>query len=112
MRTHTSHPTCTTYIAPYLLPSPPRSFLLPALRPFGGLSWHLACLSPPSAASLFAAALVNWERAAAGLTPATLWLPVTPAGGFSAGSALLALVLDVLLYGLLAWYLDKVRGRV
>jgi hypothetical protein len=55
---------------------------------------------------------VNWERAAAGLTPATLWLPVTPAGGFSAGSALLALLLDVLLYGLLAWYLDKVRGRV
>jgi hypothetical protein len=41
-------------------------FLLPFTQPLGGAAWFLACLSPTSAASLFAAALVNWERAALG----------------------------------------------
>jgi hypothetical protein len=44
----------------------PGSFLLPFTQPLGGASWFWACLSPTSAASLFAAALVNWERLAEG----------------------------------------------
>jgi hypothetical protein len=50
-------------------PAAPRSFLLPFTQPLGGASWFWACLSPTSAASLFAAALVNWERVAEGETP-------------------------------------------
>ena len=83
------------------------SFLLPFTQPLGGRAWLLACLSPPGAASLFATALLGWERAAAGVTPTTLWLPVTQDSSFSAGHALLMLALDVPLFGLLTWYLDR-----
>ncbi|KAF8072728.1 Abca17 [Scenedesmus sp. PABB004] len=84
------------------------AFLLPFVRPYGGASWYWASLSPTSAASLFAAALVNWERLAAGVTVRTLWLPVTQGSAYSAGTALAMLALDVLLFGALAWYGDKV----
>ncbi|PNG99270.1 ATP-binding cassette sub-family A member 5, partial [Tetrabaena socialis] len=39
-------------------------FVLPAVYQYGSWTWYVACLSPPSAASLFAAALVNWEKVA------------------------------------------------
>jgi ABC-type multidrug transport system fused ATPase/permease subunit len=52
---------------------------------------------------------VSWERVAAGVTRATLWLPVAPGGSaFSAGSVLCMLALDVVVWGALAWYCDKV----
>lgn len=86
-------------------------FILPFTRPYGGPSWFWACLSPPSAASLFAAALVNWERLAAGVTPHTLWLPVTQGGHFSVGVVYVMLAADVVLFMAAAWYCDKV-GRV
>lgn len=79
------------------------------MRPYGGLSWYLAGLSPTSAASLFAAALVNWERLAAGVTLDTMWLPVTPESSFCVGSVMWLMSLDVVLFALLTWYCDKVR---
>lgn len=87
----------------------PSRFLLPFVRPYGGISWYLACLSPTSAASLMAAALLNWERVAAGVTLQTLWLPVTQGSSFCVGSVLLLLAADVLLFAALTWYSDKVR---
>jgi hypothetical protein len=87
---------------------PHRSFLLPFIRPYGGISWYIAGLSPTSAASLFAAALVNWERLAAGVNSHTMWLPVTPESSFCVGSVMWLLALDVVLYAVLTWYCDKV----
>jgi len=83
-------------------------FLLPFIRPYGGVSWYIAGLSPTSAASLFAAALVNWERLAAGVTLDTLWLPVTPDSSFCVGSVMWLLAVDVGLFAALTWYCDKV----
>lgn len=37
----------------------------------------LSCLLPPSAASLFAACLINWELVAVGITWHTATLPVS-----------------------------------
>lgn len=87
-----------------------RRFLLPFVRPYGGVSWYVAGLSPTSAASLFAAALVNWERLAAGVNLQTMWLPVTPESSFCVGSVMWLLAVDVLLYAVLTWYCDKVGG--
>ncbi|GBF94218.1 hypothetical protein Rsub_06488 [Raphidocelis subcapitata] len=86
-------------------------FLLPFTQPLGGASWFWACLSPTSAASLFAAALVNWERLAEGITWRTLWLPVTQNSSFCAGHVLLLLAADVPLYAAAAWYLEKVLPK-
>jgi hypothetical protein len=55
-----------------------------------------------------AAALLNWERVAAGVTLETLWLPVTQGSSFCVGSVLLLLAADVLLFAALTWYSDKV----
>ncbi|KXZ53111.1 hypothetical protein GPECTOR_7g1001 [Gonium pectorale] len=82
-------------------------FLAPAIYQYGGWAWYAACLLPPSAASLFAAALVNWEKVAEGITPHTLWVPISSANSFSAGSVLLLMAADVALFAGLAWYLDK-----
>lgn len=84
-------------------------FLLPFVRPYGGISWYIAGLSPTSAASLFAAALVNWERLAAGVNADTMWLPVAAESSFCVVSVLWLLAVDVLLFALLTWYCDKVR---
>jgi hypothetical protein len=84
-------------------------FLLPFIRPYGGISWYVAGLSPTSAASLFAAALVNWERLAAGVNVSTMWLPVTAESSFCVGSVMWLLAVDVLLFAVLTWYCDKVR---
>lgn len=70
----------------------------------------MASLSPTSAASLFAASLVNWERVAAGVTLQTMWLPVTQGSSFCVGSVLWLLAADVLLFAALTWYFDKVRS--
>lgn len=87
-------------------------FLLPFARPYGGVSWYVAGLSPTSAASLFAASLVNWERLAAGVNLSTMWLPVTPESSFCVGSVMWLLALDVVLYAVLTWYCDKVGARL
>lgn len=84
-------------------------FLLPFIRPYGGISWYIAGLSPTSAASLFAASLVNWERLAAGVNLSTMWLPVTPESSFCVGSVMWLLAVDVLLFAVLTWYCDKVK---
>jgi hypothetical protein len=91
-------------------PAPHCRFLLPLIDPYGGPSWYLACLLPPSAASLLAACLVNWERVAAGINWDTWDLPVAQQSGFCVQSVFSMLALDVLLYGLLTWYCDKVGG--
>lgn len=85
-----------------------RRFLLPFIRPYGGISWYVAGLSPTSAASLFAAALVNWERLAAGVNLSTMWLPVTAESSFCVGSVMWLLAVDILLFAVLTWYCDKV----
>lgn len=80
------------------------------IDPYGGTSWYMACLLPPSAASLLAACLVNWERVAAGINWDTWSLPVAQQSSFCVQSVFLMLALDVLLFGVLTWYCDKVRG--
>ncbi|KAI8469139.1 MAG: hypothetical protein J3K34DRAFT_522412 [Monoraphidium minutum] len=86
-------------------------FLLPFTQPLGGPAWLWACALPTSAASLFASALLSWERVSQGVTWRTLWLPVTQDSPFSAGHVLLALALDVPLWAAATWYLDKVMPR-
>ncbi len=51
-------------------------FLVPNSYPYCGTSWWLACLLPPSAASMFANALVQWELISQGVNMHTLSLPV------------------------------------
>jgi len=51
-------------------------FIVPTLAPYGGNVWWWACLMPPSAASIFAGALVNWELISAGVNSHTFTLPV------------------------------------
>lgn len=87
-------------------------FLLPLIQPYGGTSWFLACLSPPSAASLFAYCLINWERIAAGVTWRTWDLPVTQNTSFCVRTVMVMMLADVLLYSLLTWYGDKVFPNV
>jgi ABC-type multidrug transport system ATPase subunit len=92
--------------------------LLPALAAPVALSssgywpWMLtAASSPAAAASMFAAALLRWERVSSGLTTATWVLPLNGddgdggKGGFSARSLYAALVADVVVYSLGAWLL-------
>jgi hypothetical protein len=86
-------------------------FLLPFVRPYGGISWYIAGLSPTSAASLFAAALVNWERLAAGVNADTMWLPVAAESSFCVVSVLWLLAVDVLMFAVLTWYCDKVSPQ-
>lgn len=81
---------------------------MPSLQPYGGRGWVLSCLLPPSAVSLFAHVLVQLESVSQGLTWATLSVPVTAEYGFSGATVYCLLAVDVLLYGGLTWYLDKV----
>ncbi len=85
-------------------------FILPFTHPYGGSSWYIACLSPTSAASLFAAALVNWERLSAGVTRETLLLPVAQESAFCVWTVYWMLAVDVVLFAVLTWYCDKVRA--
>ncbi|GAX84392.1 hypothetical protein CEUSTIGMA_g11814.t1 [Chlamydomonas eustigma] len=58
-------------------------FIIPTSAPYGGRSWWLACLLPPSAASMFGGALINWELISQGINMhtfsisslASFWLP-------------------------------------
>ncbi|KAG2483446.1 hypothetical protein HYH03_017700 [Edaphochlamys debaryana] len=86
-------------------------FIMPVVYQYGSWTWYAACLAPPSAASLFANVLINWEMVAEGITLRTLWTPISSANGFCAASVLWLLALDVLLYGSLTWYLDKVLPK-
>ncbi len=43
------------------LPIPGRRYLMPYLVPYGGVSWTLSCLLPPSSISLFASILLKLE---------------------------------------------------
>lgn len=71
--------------------------------------FQAVCLLPPSAAALFVWSLLQWERRMQGLTGETLWLPATQSSDFSAGSAMVLLAADVLLFAALMWWCDKVR---
>ncbi|KAK9842270.1 hypothetical protein WJX81_003820 [Elliptochloris bilobata] len=83
-------------------------YLMPTVEPYGGRGWVAACLAPPSALSLFATVLLKFEGAQRGVTWRALGQAVTPQYPFSAATILRMLALDVALYSLLAWYLDKV----
>ncbi|KAF6258658.1 P-loop containing nucleoside triphosphate hydrolase protein [Scenedesmus sp. NREL 46B-D3] len=95
----------------YLLSAAP-GLLLPYLLPFGGTTvFQAVCLLPPSAAALFVWSLLQWERRMQGLTGETLWLPATQSSDFSAGSAMVLLAADVLLFAALMWWCDKVMPK-
>eukprot|EP00891_Asterochloris_glomerata_P006032 jgi/Astpho2/6032/e_gw1.00084.157.1_t len=83
-------------------------YLMPSLQPYGGLGWTLACLLPPSCISLFASAIIKFETAQRGITWDSLAVPVTSEHPFSAATVFQMLLLDVVLYGVLTWYLDQV----
>ena len=83
---------------------------MPSLQPYCGLGWTLACLLPPSCISLFASAIIKFETAQRGITWDSLAVPVTSEHPFSAATVFQMLLLDVVLYGVLTWYLDQVRS--
>lgn len=70
----------------------------------------VSCLFPPSAISLFASVLLKLEAAQRGLHWGLLSLSVTQQGSFSTATVMGMLLLDVVLYGALTWYLDRVRS--
>lgn len=83
---------------------------MPTFQRYGGWGWYLACLFPPSAVSLFANVLIKVEAGGQGLQWGTLSQGVTSESSFpfSAKVVLVALVVDIVLYGMLAAYCDKV----
>ncbi|WIA18353.1 hypothetical protein OEZ85_009818 [Tetradesmus obliquus] len=95
----------------YVLAALP-GLLLPHTLPFGTTATFIAaCLLPPSAAALFVTSLMKWERRMQGLSLQTLWLPATQSSSFSAGSALVMLAVDALLFAALTWWADKVMPK-
>ena len=83
-------------------------YIMSTLQPYGGPGWPLACLLPPSAISLFATVLLKLEGSQRGVTWDTISLQITSQFPFSAATVFQMLALDVVLYSVLAWYLDTV----
>ena len=83
-------------------------YIMSTFQPYGGLGWPLACLLPPSAISLFATVLLKLEGSQRGVTWSTINLQITSQFPFSAATVFQMLALDVVLYSVLAWYLDAV----
>jgi ATP-binding cassette subfamily A (ABC1) protein 1/ATP-binding cassette subfamily A (ABC1) protein 3 len=81
---------------------------MPTYQPYGSYAWPLACLLPPSAISLFASVLLKLEGSQRGVQWSTISLDMTSQYPFSAATVFKMLALDVVLYSLLLWYLDKV----
>ena len=83
---------------------------MPTFQPYGGWGWYLSCLSPPSALSLFANVLIKVEAGGQGLQWDSLATSVTSESSFpfSARVVVVALLVDVVLFSLLAAYLDRV----
>ena len=85
-------------------------YIMSTFQPYGGLGWPLACLLPPSAISLFATVLLKLEGSQRGVTWDSISLQITSQFPFSAATVFQMLALDVVLYSVLAWYLDAVSG--
>ena len=83
-------------------------YIMSTFQPYGGMGWPLACLLPPSAISLFATVLLKLEGSQRGVAWSTIHLQITSQFPFSAATVFQMLVLDVVLYSVLAWYLDAV----
>ena len=77
-------------------------------RPSSGLSYRAACLFPSSAMYLFGTFGVQQLAAEGGLHFGNLGAQQPQHSGFSASVVLQMLVVDVVLYGLLTWYCDRV----
>eukprot|EP00798_Chlamydomonas_sp_ICE-L_P031756 gene31756-6954_t len=60
-------------------------FLAPSIQQYGGSLWYWSCLLPPSAASQFASAMVNWELVGAGINYQTISLPAGQVLGSGSG---------------------------
>ena len=84
---------------------------MPTWQPYGGWGWPAACLLPPSAVSLFATVLLKLEGSQRGVRWATLGLATTSQYPFSAATVFTMLAFDILFYGALTWYLDRVRTQ-
>ena len=86
---------------------------MPTFQPYGGWGWYISCLFPPSALSLFANVLIKVEAGGQGLHWDKLGISVTSESSFpfSARVVVIALVVDIFLYALLAAYLDRVRHQ-
>lgn len=83
---------------------------MPSVQAYGGPSWLWSCLLPPSTLSLFAHVLTKLEGGGKGVTWSTFTASATPFWPFSTATVFGALAADIVLYALLAWYLDKARG--
>jgi len=83
---------------------------MPTFQPYGGWGWYLSCLSPPSALSLFANVLIRVEAGGQGLQWGDLGTSVTSESAFpfSARVVMVALMVDIVFFSLLAAYLDRV----
>lgn len=85
-------------------------YLMPTFEPYGGTGWWAACILPPSAVSLFATILMRLESNGRGVRWNSINAVITNQGEFSAASVFIMLTVDVFFYGILTWYLDKVRA--
>jgi len=83
---------------------------MPTFQPYGGWGWYLSCLSPPSALSLFANVLIKVEAGGQGLQWDSLATSVTSEYSFpfSARVVMIALIVDIIVFAVLAAYLDRV----
>jgi hypothetical protein len=83
---------------------------MPTFQPYGGWEWYLSCLSPPSALSLFANVLIKVEAGGQGLQWDSLAMSVTSESSFpfSAKVVMIALIVDIIVFAVLAAYLDRV----
>ncbi|CAK0903562.1 unnamed protein product [Prorocentrum cordatum] len=85
-------------------------------EPFMGTPQKMAyCLLSPTALGVGTGIIAKWELDESGLTWGNLFKPypisnqgTLPLGDFSMGHVLLMLIVDIVLYQLLGWYIEKV----
>lgn len=83
-------------------------FVLINLYKEGHTLWKYACFLPPSAFTILAYGLVRLESSDQGLNAASFSVSFTSEVNYSIASVVRMLAIDVVLYGLLTLYLDKV----
>eukprot|EP00873_Tetraselmis_striata_P005020 jgi/Tetstr1/425284/TSEL_015736.t1 len=84
-------------------------YLIPTLiAPYGGTSWALACVLPPSAITMMVECILSAEVVQRGVTWGTLGVSAAVESSFTPALLFAILIFDILFYGLLTWYCDQV----
>lgn len=88
-------------------------YLIPTLiAPYGGTSWGLACVLPPSAITMMVECILSAEVVQRGVTWGTLGVSAAVESSFTPALLFAILIFDILFYGLLTWYCDQVGCSV